>query len=80
VPRSSGITLRQTYAQVGKSAEHHAGCYAHAKQYRRTQREIRKLRTWFGRVIRDAQRKGSEINGAPKHKVEGVAPIRRFLE
>jgi hypothetical protein len=40
-----GIALRQSYARVGKAAEHQAGRYAHAKQYRRMQREVRKLRT-----------------------------------
>lgn len=65
----AGITLRQSYARVGKAAEHQAGRYAHAKQYRRMQREIRKLRTWLGRVIRDVQRKGGEITGALEHKI-----------
>ncbi len=68
--RDAGITLRQSYARVGKAAEHQAGRYAHARQYRRMQREIRKLRTWLGRVIRDVQRKGGEITGALKHKIE----------
>jgi IS5 family transposase len=68
--QDAGITLRQSYARVGKAAEHQAGRYAHAKQYRRMQREIRKLRTWLGRVIRDVQRKGGEITGALKTKIE----------
>jgi IS5 family transposase len=66
----AGITLRQSYARVGKAAQHQAGRYAHARQYRRMQREIKKLRTWLGRVIRDVQRKGGEISGALKHKLE----------
>lgn len=68
--QEAGVTLRQSYARVGQAAEHQAGRYAHAKQYRRMQREIRKLRTWLGRVIRDVQRKGGEITGALKHKIE----------
>lgn len=68
--QDAGIALRQSYARVGKAAEHQAGRYAHSKQYRRMQREIRKLRTWLGRVIRDVQRKCSEITGALKHKIE----------
>lgn len=68
--QDAGITLRQSYARVGKAAETQAGRYAHAKQYRRMQREIRKLRTWLGRVIRDVQRKGGEITGALKHKLD----------
>ncbi len=68
--QDAGVTLRQSYARVGKAAEHQAGRYAHAKQYRRMQREIRKLRTWLGRVIRDVQRKGGEITGTLKTKIE----------
>ena len=68
--QGAGIALRQSYARVGKAAEHQAGRYAHAKQYRRMQREIRKLRTWLGRVIREVQRKGGEITGALNHKIE----------
>lgn len=44
--------------------------HAHAKQYRRLQREIRELRTWLGRVIGDVQRKGGEIAGALKARLE----------
>jgi IS5 family transposase len=68
--QEADVTLRQSYARVGKAAEHQAGRYAHAKQYRRMQREIRKLRTWLGRVICDVQRKGGEITGALKAKID----------
>jgi transposase, IS5 family len=68
--QDAGITLRQSYARVGKAAEHQAGRYAHARQYQRMQREIRKLRTWLGRVIRDVRRKGGEIAGALKAKID----------
>ena len=68
--QKAGITLRQSYARVGLAADLQAGRYAHAKQYRRMHREIRKLRTWLGRVIRDVQRKGGMITGALKEKVD----------
>jgi IS5 family transposase len=68
--QQAGIVVRQSYARVGKAAEHQAGRYAHARQYRRMQREIRKLRTWLGRVIRDVQRKGGQITGALKAKID----------
>lgn len=68
--KDAGITLRQSYARVGNVAEHQAGRCAHAKPYRRMQREIKKLGTWLGRVIRDVQRKGGEITGALKAQVE----------
>ena len=68
--QDAGVTLRQSYARVGMAAAHQARRYAHAKQYRRMQREIRKLRTRLGRAIRDVQRKGGEISGALKTKIK----------
>jgi IS5 family transposase len=59
--KDGGLELRQSYARVGKTAEHQASRYAHAKQYRRMQRENRRLRTWLGRVIRDVERKAGEL-------------------
>lgn len=68
--QDAGIALRQSYERVGKAAQTQAGRYAHAKQFKRMGREIRKLRTWLGRVIRDVQRKGGEIGGALKDKLD----------
>ena len=68
--QDAGIRLRQSYARVGKVAEHQAGRYAHARQYRRMRREIRKLRTWLGRVIRDVQRKCADLSDALRTKLE----------
>lgn len=68
--QKAGVALRQSYARVGKAAETQAGRYAHAKQFNRMRREIRRLRTWLGRVIRDVQRKGGEVTGALKAKLD----------
>ena len=67
--QEAGITLRQSYARVGKAAERQAGRYAHAQQWRRMRREIRRLRTWLGRVIRDVQRKAGEVPTALAAKI-----------
>jgi IS5 family transposase len=52
-----GIRLRQSYARVGKFALIRHQRYAHARQFRRANRALRKLRTYLGRVIRDIARK-----------------------
>jgi IS5 family transposase len=52
-----GIKLRQSYARVGKLALIQHQRYAHAKQFKRANRALRKLRTYLGRVIRDIARK-----------------------
>lgn len=52
-----GVRLRQSYLRVAKRAAMRVGRYAHAKQFKRMQRELRRLRTWAGRLIRDITRK-----------------------
>jgi IS5 family transposase len=52
-----GIKLRQSYARVGKFALIQHQRYAHAKQFKRTNRALRKLKTYLGRIIRDIGRK-----------------------
>jgi transposase, IS5 family len=47
-----------------------AGRYAHAQQWLRMRREVKKLRMWLGRVIRDVQRKAGEITGTLKTCIE----------
>jgi IS5 family transposase len=60
--KSRGIWLRQSYIRVGKKAAVMAGRYAHAKQYRRMRRQLRKLRTYVGRLIRDIRRQAFEVD------------------
>src|SRR5580704_10797289 len=52
-----GVDLRQSYVRVGKYALIKHQRYAHAKQFKRANRSLRKLRTYLGRVIRDIARK-----------------------
>jgi len=55
--REHGVLLRQSYARVGKRALIMQGRYRHAKQHKRANRAMRKLRTYLGRTIRDIRRK-----------------------
>ena len=54
--------MRQSYVRVAKRASVQAGRYAHARQFKRMRRELRKLRTWMGRMIRDIQRKAASFS------------------
>jgi IS5 family transposase len=51
------IKLRQTYKRVGKKALIMQSRYRHARQMKRANREVRRLSTYLGRVIRDVRRK-----------------------
>ncbi len=50
--RKHGVRLRQSYSRVAKAAAMMAGRYAHAKQFRRHQRQLRILRSRLGRIVR----------------------------
>jgi transposase, IS5 family len=52
-----GIQLKQTFAKEGKALRWKAGGYAHAKQFRRLRRVIKRQRTILGVVMREVQRK-----------------------
>jgi IS5 family transposase len=56
--RKSGLTIKQSYARVGRHLVMKAGRYAHARQMRRSKACTRKLRTNLGRVIREVERQG----------------------
>jgi transposase, IS5 family len=57
-----GVELRQSYVRVGKLELIKHQRYAHARQFNRAQRALRKLKTYLGRIIRDIARK---IDGDP---------------
>jgi IS5 family transposase len=54
--KKHGLKLRQGYPRVGKRALIKHQRYRHAKQFKRAGRELRRLRTLLGRVIRDIDR------------------------
>jgi len=67
----TGVGLRQSY---GKFALIQHQRYAHAKQFKRANRMLKKLRTYLGRIIRDIGRKidaGGEV-----HQSTGAGPAR----
>jgi IS5 family transposase len=51
-----GIDLRQSYTRVGKLALIRHQRYAHAHQFKRAGKALRKLKTYLGRTIRDIAR------------------------
>ena len=54
--KKMGLDLRQSYTRVGKFALIKHQRYAHAKQFKRAGKALRKLRTYLGRTIRDIGR------------------------
>ncbi len=69
-----GIKLRQSHTRLAKRASRRAGRYAHARQMKRMRREIKRLKTYLGRVHRDVSRK---VDGQPEleHAFARLLPL-----
>src|SRR6266481_3038471 len=75
-----GVSLRQSYRRVGKLALIKHQRYAHAHQFKRANKSLRKLKTYLGRIIRDIER---HIVGNEVLREAFVRPLflaRRVLE
>jgi IS5 family transposase len=55
--KAVGIRLKQTFAAEGKTLRRKAGGYAHAKQFKRLRRVIKRQRTVLGKVLREIRSK-----------------------
>lgn len=76
-----GITLRQNYHRVAPKLVLQISRYAHAKQFKRMNKSLKKLRNIVGRVKRDIERKcyfgGLET---PEFFTEVLAKAQRAIE
>jgi len=55
--KRAGISLKQTFVKEGKELRRKAGGYAHAKQFKRLRRAVKRQRTILGIVLREVKRK-----------------------
>ncbi len=62
--KDAGVDLKQTFAREGKELSRKAGRYAHARQFKRMRRAIKRQRTIVGRLQREIDRKASAIGAA----------------
>jgi len=74
--KKQGIVLRQSYQRKGPQAVLKAGRYAHARQMKRMAKEVKRLKTYLGRVIRDIERKAETM---PKSLKTELAQAHRLL-
>jgi IS5 family transposase len=72
-----GVRLRQSYCRIARTAAMMAGRYAHAKRFKRHQRQLRLLRSRLGRIIRDIRRK---IEGQPALEDAFALPLGRATQ
>lgn len=70
--KDQGIELKQTFAREGRRLSFKAGRYAHARQYRRMRRTLRRQRTIVGRLQREIERKLSPLGQAAREALQGT--------
>ena len=69
--KDHNIQLRQTYSKLAPRAARMASRFIHARKFKRARREIKRLRTFLGRVLRDLLRK----MGNDKELQKRAAPV-----
>ena len=79
--REAGINLRQTYNRLAPRLAGQVGRYAHARQFKRMRKALRRLKGYTGRVLRDIERQlGKVPEGALRERlVEMIALVNRLL-
>ncbi|MCA3517332.1 MAG: IS5 family transposase, partial [Rhodobacter sp.] len=59
--QEAGVDLRQSYARLAPRLALQVGRYAHAKQFKRMNKALKKLKGYTGRVLRDLRRQMDDI-------------------
>ena len=77
--KAGGLELRQSWTRSAKRSLIMQGRYAHARQMRRAKKEIKKLKTYLGRVTRDIGRKLLERKELEKPFAPLLAMARRLF-
>lgn len=70
--QAAGIALKQTFVKESKALRRRAGGYAHAKQFKRLRRAVKRQRTILGIVLREIRRK------LPTVTVESASALQRL--
>ena len=77
--KRAGIALKQTFAKEGKELRRKAGGYAHAKQFRRLKKTVKRQRTILGTVMREVERK-LETQVAVPSSTKVISDLRTLLK
>ena len=75
--KHAGIALKQTFVKEGKELRRKAGGYAHAKQFKRLRRTVKRQRTILGIVLREIKRK---LSSACSERAGAIGRLNLLLE
>ena len=78
--KDAGIDLKQTFAKEGRLLRFKAGRYAHAKQFKRMGRAIKRQRTIVARIARRMERGASALTQAVRDALQSsLAKARQIV-
>jgi len=78
--KDAGIDLKQTFAKERRLLRFKAGRYAHAKQFKRMGRAIKRQRTIVARIARQMERGASALTQAVRDALQGsLAKARQIV-
>ena len=77
--KKENIPLRQTYKRVAKKALIMVGRYGHAGHFKRMGKQVKKLKTYLGRVVRDIERKIVDPEFVSQQLIETLGLAKRVL-
>ena len=73
------LSIRQTYSRQGPRTAQQTGRYAHARQFKRMRRALRKQRTWVGRLTRELQRQIDQLPELAKEQARALIELSEQL-
>ena len=79
--QKADLSLRQSYARLAPRLSGQVGRYAHARQFKRMRKALRRLKGYTGRVMRDIQRQlGRVTDDQLRQRIEvEIALVDRLL-
>jgi transposase, IS5 family len=75
-----GIVLKQTFQKEGKSLRRRAGGYAHAKQFKRLRKVVKRQRTILGILLREVERKLPQVTEGSAFKLDALKTLLERAE
>ena len=78
--KRAGITLKQTFVREGKTLRRKAGGYAHAKQFKRLRKVLKRQRTILGIVLREVGRKIEQASEATALALNSLRTLMQRAE
>ena len=73
--KTVGIELKQTFVKEGKILRRKAGGYAHARQYRRLKKTVRRQRTIVAKLMREIERKMASVVATTPQALQGLRTV-----